>query len=102
MEKTMARAIYKRMATGKWYTSYELFSLIEDDYYSYIPTEMQGKDVRKVCASEMWKVVKAGFAETKMQEEEHAIVRGLRYGVKRDWSKVPTKKYSVRYWRRTK
>ncbi|NBK77332.1 hypothetical protein D5272_01685 [bacterium D16-76] len=102
MEKTLARAIYKKMVLNEWYTSYELFKLIESDYYNYIPTKMQGKDVRKVCAAEMWKVVKVGYAETKIQNEEYAIVRGLRFGVERDWSKVPSQKYNIRYWKRIK
>ena len=47
MEKTMARAIYKRMEVGKQYTTRNLFRLLsEAEYYSYIPTEMQGMDVR--------------------------------------------------------
>jgi hypothetical protein len=97
MEKTMARAIYKKMAIGVWYTSYELYRLVEDDYP---PT---GKDVRKVVASEMWKVVNTGYAETKLENETYHIVRGLRYNVpNRDWSKVPTQTYTVRYWRRIK
>lgn len=102
MEKTMARAIYKNMVIGKWYTSYELFQLIEDDFYKYIPVEMQGKDVRRICGAEMWKVVQSGYAETRMQSEKYHMVRGLKYGVDRDWSKVPSKEYSVRYWRRKK
>ena len=97
MEKTMARAIYKKMAIGVWYTSYELYRLVEDDYP---PT---GKDVRKVVASEMWKVVNTGYAETKLENETYHIVRGLRYNVpNRDWSKVPTQTYTVSYSRRIK
>ena len=97
MEKTMARAIYKKMAIGQWYTSYELYRLVEDDYP---PT---GKDVRKVVAAEMWKIVNAGYADTKLDSETYPIVRGLRRNVKnRDWSKVPTQTYTTRYWRRLK
>lgn len=103
MEKTLARAIYKKMEIGTWYKSMELFKLVEDDYYKYIPTELQGKDVRKICAGEMFKVVDAGFAQTKIETETHHIVRGLRHGVKnRDWSKVPTQTYTVRYFARIK
>ena len=103
MEKTLARAIYKQMEIGTWYTSMELYNLLGDDYYKYIPTELQGKDVRKICAREMFKVVDAGFATTKIETETYHIVRGLRHGVKnRDWSKVPTQTYTVRYFMRTK
>lgn len=99
MEKTMARAIYKAMEIGKSYTSCELRDLLGDDYYKYIPVDLQGKDVRKIVASEMWKVVNAGFAKTEVKEETYHMVRGLKYNCpNRDWSKVPTKTYTVRYW----
>ena len=94
MEKTMARAIYKKMAIGEWYTSYELYCLVEDDYP---PT---GKDVRKVVASEMWKVVNAGYADTKLENETYYLTRGFRFGTPK--SKLPTQTYTVRYWRRIK
>ena len=85
------------MVIGEWYTSSELYRLIEDDYP---PT---GKDVRKVVAAEMWKVVNAGYADTRLEQETYHITRGLRYNVRnRDWSKVPTQTYTVRYWRRIK
>lgn len=97
MEKTMARAIYKKMVVGQRYTSYELYRLVEDDYP---PT---GKDVRKVVAAEMWKIVNTGYADTKLESDTYHIVRGLRRNVKnRDWSKVPTQTYTTRYWRRLK
>lgn len=97
MEKTMARAIYKKMVVGQWYTSYELYRLVEDDYP---PT---GKDVRKVVAAEMWKIVNTGYADTKLESDTYRIVRGLHRNVKnRDWSKVPTQTYTTRYWRRLK
>ena len=102
MEKTMARTIYKRMELGKSYKTYELFKLLsEEEYYGFIPVELQGKDVGKVVAAEMWKVVNAGYATTSVGEETYHIVRGCRYG-KTDWSKVPTQTYSCRYWVRTK
>ncbi len=97
MEKTMARAIYKKMVIGKAYRSYDLYKLVEDDYPA------TGEDVRKVVAREMWRVVNAGYADTYIQEESYHSVRGLRYHKPdRDWSKVPTRTYSIRYWIRTK
>lgn len=99
MEKTLARAIYKRMEIGKEYTSYGLFRLLgEDEYYRIIPVEQQGKDVRKIIAAEMWKVVKAGYAKTRTEQEALPNVRGLRYGA------TPTSftTYTFRYWTRVK
>lgn len=98
MEKTMARAIYKQMTIGKEYSTSDLFRLIEDVYYSYIPVEMQGKDVRKIVAAEMWKIVKAGFARTRIEQQTLGNVRGLKYGT------APTSftTYSFRYWVRTR
>ena len=97
-EATVARAIYKRMEIGKAYTSHELFNLLGDEYYAYIPVELQGKDVRKIVAAEMWKVVKTGYAKTEVKEETLPVVRGIRYGSK------PTsyQTYTVRYWTRIK
>ena len=82
MEKTMAREIYKRMELGKQYKSYDLFKLIEDVYYKHIPVELQGKDVRKIVAAEMWKVVNSGYARTFIERETLANVRGIRFGAK--------------------
>lgn len=98
MEKTMARAIYKRMELGRPYTSMQLCDLLGDEYYSYIPVELQGKDVRKVVAAEMWKVVKAGYATTRAEQQTLANIRGLRKGA------APTSftTYTFRYWTRTK
>jgi hypothetical protein len=99
MEKTMARAIYKRMEIGKPYTTYSLFQLIgETAYYSFIPTEMHGKSVNKIVANEMWKVVNTGYARTYIKKEMLPNVRGLRYG------STPTSftEYHIRYWVRTK
>lgn len=98
MEKTLAREIYKRMEIGKPYTTSELFDLVEDTYYNYIPAELQGKDVRKVISNEMWKIVKTGYAETYIEKEALPNVRGLRYGVR------PTSftNYTFRYWVRTR
>ncbi|MBR5874498.1 MAG: hypothetical protein IKY90_07200 [Oscillospiraceae bacterium] len=98
MEKTMARAIYKLMEIGKPYTSMQLRDLLGDDYYKYIPVEMQGKDVRKIVNAEMWKVVNSGYARSYTEQENLAIVRGIRYGSK------PTafQSYTFRYWVRLK
>ena len=99
MEQTMARAIYKRMELGRPYTSMELFNLLDEfEAYSYIPAELHGKDVRKIVAAEMWKVVKAGYATTRTERETLANVRGLRKGA------APTSftTYTFRYWTRTK
>ena len=99
MEKTMARAIYKRMEVGKAYTTYELFKLLpEEEYYSFIPVEMQDKDVRKVVSAEMWKVVNTGYAKTHTEIKELPIVRGLRYGAE---PKSFTA-YTIRYWVRVR
>lgn len=99
MEKTMARAIYKKMVVGKPYTTTELFDLLgEEEYYKYIPVEMQGKDVRKIVASEMWNVVKTGYAKTYSEQQSLANVRGIKFGA------TPTSftTYNVRYWVRVK
>lgn len=98
MEKTLAREIYKRMETGKPYTTSELFRLVEDSYYKHIPVEYQGKDVRKVVSEELWKVVKTGYARTYAEKETLANVRGLRFGAK---PKSFTE-YTLRYWVRIK
>lgn len=50
MEKTMAREIYKSMKIGKLYTTSDLFKLIEDNYYQYIPVERQGENVNKIIS----------------------------------------------------
>lgn len=98
MEKTMAREIYKSMKIGKLYTTRDLFKLIEDNYYQYIPVERQGENVNKIISGEMWKVVKTGYARTYTEKETLANVRGLRYGAK------PTSftDYKFRYWVRVK
>lgn len=92
MEKTMARAIYRRMEIGKEYKSFDLYQLIEDEYPA------TGEDVRKVVAREMWKIVNAGYAKTSTRQEKFPILRGLRYGSE------PTayQTYNVRYWIRIK
>lgn len=110
MEKTLAREIYKRMEIGKPYTSMDLRKLLRawdegddvtytpDLYYRHIPAELHGKDVRKVIAAEMWKVVNAGYAKTYIKKESLPILRGLRYGAE------PTcyQEYTIRYWVRVK
>lgn len=103
MEKTLARAIYKKMEIGKEYTTSDLFNLIGDDYYKYISRDMQpfqtnGKPVNAIISSEMWKVVNSGYATTKVCEEELPLVRGLKFGSK------PTafQKYTFRYWVRVR
>lgn len=100
MEKTMARAIYKKMEIGKEYTTYDLKRLIGDDYYEYIPVELQGKDVRKIIASEMWNVVNAGYAKTFIRNTEYCNARGLRRGVKPNPNRFTT--CPTRYWTRVK
>lgn len=99
MEKTLARAIYKQMEVGRPYATRELCDLLDDDYYKYIPVELQGKDVRKIISAEMWKVVKAGYATTCTEREEYEVVRGLRFGSKKHG---PVLQYTCRYWTRTK
>lgn len=95
MEKTMARAIYKRMEVGKQYTTRNLFRLLsEAEYYSYIPTEMQGKDVRKIISSEMWKTVEAGYVKTFTEQESLPNVRGLRFDARPNSFTT----YTTRYW----
>ena len=105
-EKTLAREIYKKMKPGIHYRSYDLFTVIgEDAYYHFIPIghPLHGKDVRKVIAAEMWKIVNTGYASTFKREETYHLVGGLKYNVKdRDWSKVPTETYTIRYWTRVK
>ena len=103
MEKTMARAIYKKMEIGKAYTTSELFDLVGDDYYKYIPTRMQpgqvdGRPVNAAVSKEMWKVVNTGYAKTYTKVERLPLVRGLKYGA------TPTcfQEYTMRYWVRTK
>lgn len=99
MEKTMARAIYKLMEIGKPYSTTDLFNLLDDDYYKYIPVEMQGKDVRKIVSSEMWKVVNSGYARTYTEQETLELVRGIRFGSNRHGD---AQTYTFRYWERTK
>lgn len=98
MEKTMAREIYKSMKIGKLYTTRDLFKLIEDNYYQYIPVERQGENVNKIISREMWKVVKTGYARTYTEKETLANVRGIRFGSE------PTSftQYTFRYWVRVK
>ena len=99
MEKTLARAIWKRMEIGKAYTTRELFNLLSEvEYYSYIPAELQGKNVNKIVASEMWKVVNAKYARTYTKKEELAIVRGIRFGATPNCYET----YTFRYWVRLK
>ena len=99
MEKTMARAIYKRMEVGKAYTTMELFGLMsENEYYSFIPVEMHGKDVRKIVSAEMWKVVKTGYAKTYTEQAELANVRGIRFGA----APKSFTAYTMRYWVRAR
>lgn len=103
MEKTLARAIYKAMEIGEAYTTSELRELIGDDYYKYIPIDMQpgqehGVPVNQKISSEMWKVVNAGYAKTYTSEEDLPIVRGLRFGAK----PKAYQHYKFRYWVRIK
>lgn len=101
MEKTLAREIYKRMEIGKAYTTSDLFELIGDDYYKMIPMNQHpgqpdGMPVNKMISSEMWKVVKSGYATTCTEEENLANVRGLRYGT----TPKSFTTYKFRYWTR--
>lgn len=103
MEKTLARAIYKKMIIGETYTTTQLRNLIGDDYYKYVPLAMHpgqpaGQPGARVVAREMWKTVKAGYVRTYTGEETLPLVRGLRFGSK------PTsyQTYTVRYWVRLK
>lgn len=98
MEKTMARAIYKLMEIGEPYTTLDLSRLLGDDYYKYIPVELQGKHVGKIISAEMWKVVKTGYARTYTEQETLGNVRGLRYGT----APKSFTTYTLRYWVRTK
>lgn len=103
MEKTLAREIYKRMELGKEYTTSALFDLVEDVYYKHIDKEMypgqrHGKPVNAIISSEMWKVVKFGYADTWVKEETLALVRGLKFGSKSTASHI----YKFRYWKRVK
>lgn len=103
MEKTLARAIYKRMEIGREYKTSELCDLIDDVYYSYVPRDMwpfqeNGKSWLTVVSGEMWKIVKAGYATTHKKNMSLPIVRGIRFGSK------PTcyHDYTIRYWKRIK
>lgn len=103
MEKTLARAIYKLMEIGKEYTTSDLSNLIGDDYYKYIPADMHpfaenGKPVNTIIYSEMWKVVKSGYATTKTEQQTLFLCGGVKFGCKPKESKT----YTVRYWKRVK
>lgn len=98
MEKTLARAIWRQMEIGKTYTTTELFKLIETEYYSYIPVELQGKNVNRIIANEMWKVVKAGYARTYTSKEKLPNIKSLRYGT----TPKSYTTYTFRYWVRLK
>nr|DAU29368.1 MAG TPA: hypothetical protein [Caudoviricetes sp.] len=99
MEKTLAQAIWRRMEIGKTYTTTELFDLLtETEYYNHIPVELQGKNVNKIIANEMWKVVKAGYAKTYTSKEDLANVKGIRFGT----APKSYTTYTFRYWIRLK
>lgn len=103
MAKTLAQLIYYKMEIGKEYTTSQLSRLIGDEYYNYIPKEEQpnqpnGYPITRKIASEMWKVVKSGYATTRSGTETVADVRGLKFGTK---PKSYTT-YKVRYWTRLK
>lgn len=124
MEKTLAREIYKRMEIGRRYTTNELRKIVGDTlYYAHQPDfkgweyynsweteeehdrkEKEWEEIfRRGIKNELWQIVKAGYARTEVFEEEYKIVKGLKYGVKnRDWSKVPSRQYTIRYWWRIK
>lgn len=94
----MARAIYKRMELGKAYTTKDLFGLLGDDYYKYIPVELQGKNVHKIVSAELWNVVNAGYAKTYTESETLGNVRGLRRGT----APKSFTTYTFRYWVRVR
>ena len=103
MEKTLARAIFKKMEIGRNYSTSDLRSLIGDSYYDYIPVNMHpgqpnGKPVNSVISDAMWNVVECGYATTCKASESVGNVRGLKFGTK------PTSftTYTVRYWERVK
>lgn len=103
MEKTLARAIYKAMEIGKPYTTSELFRLVGDDYFKYVPVDMHpfqanGKPVNTIISNEMWKVVRTGYAKTYKQDESLAILAGVKFGSKSKSYQT----YTMRYWVRTK
>lgn len=103
MEKTLARSIYKLMEVGKEYTTSDLYRLIGEDYYKYIPEDMQpfqanGRPVNYIISSEMWKVVKSGYATTRTEQKTLLLCGGVKFGYKPKDSKT----YTVRYWIRVK
>lgn len=58
MEKTLTRAIYKKMEIGREYTTSELFDLVGDEYYKCIrkefyPGQEKGKPVNAIVSAEM-------------------------------------------------
>lgn len=103
MEKTLAREIYKRMEIGKEYTTSELMRLLGDDYYKMIPVNQHpgqpdGMPVNKKISAEMWKVVRAGYATTRTDEQTLANVRNLRFGATPNSFTT----YTCRYWTKTR
>lgn len=103
MEKTLARAIYKRMEIGKEYTTRNLVDLIGSDLYKYVgmvdyKTLENGKSVMQTVSDEMWKVVSAGFAETYTRNESLACIRNIKFGTTPKYFKT----YIFRIWIRTK
>ena len=97
MEKTLARAIYKRMEIGKEYTTRDIFRILDDEQYKYIPVEHH-RECKTIVVNELWKIVKAGFATTIKRPEEMGLVRGHRFGSKN----IPIIPITVRYWKRVK
>lgn len=123
MEKTLAREIYKRMEPGRKYKTSDILKMLGDTFYLFQPefrgwdayrdwTDMEDyrqkeAELKKMrsrgITKELWSIVNAGYAATEVTEETYHIVRGLRYhSPNRDWSKVPTQNYTIRYWWRTK
>ena len=123
MEKTLAREIYKRMEAGKKYTTKELMKMLGDTFYLFQPefrgweayqnwTDMEDYRAKEAeltemrkrgITSDLWKIVNAGYAATSVESKTYRIVRGLKHSVpNRDWTKVPTQDYTVRYWWRSR
>lgn len=103
MKKTLARAIYELMEPGKEYTTSDLSRLIGDAYYRYIPADMQpfqanGRPVNYIISHEMWKVVKSGYATTRIEQQTLLQCGGVKFG----HAPKESKTYSVRYWKRVK
>ena len=70
MEKTLARAIYKKMNVGEKYNHYQLEGLIKEDFQKY---RLNRYNATKCIEAAMQDVVDAGYAK---YEEEYRYVPG--------------------------